>query len=139
MHLTEHFALLWPIACVQLYDCRDSVCVCVCVRERDRDGWILWADVYEVWSKWSENQSSWQRTRSRLEKGDPHAHSDTHKHKHATMIRAGATHTRSDMTHTSSLTRCCHLCLIPETTYCNSTNLICLALSPECHCLSSVQ
>ncbi len=84
MHLTDTCALLWPMA----YDCRDTVCVCVCVcerereRERERDGWILWADVYEVWSKWSEKLSSWQRTRSRLVKkmGDSHTHTHTHTH-----------------------------------------------------------
>lgn len=75
-HHTDHFALAegFGIGCCFFLSCRDSVCKCekdsVCKCERDRDGWILWADVYEVWSKWSEKRSSWQRTSSRLEKGD---------------------------------------------------------------------
>lgn len=81
MHFTERFALAL-MACVWFYDCRESVCMC----ERDRDGWILWADVYEVWSKWSEKLSSWQRTRSRLEK----KMGDSHTHMHATMIQDSA-------------------------------------------------
>lgn len=52
--------------------------MCAAEREREcvRDGWILWADVYEVWTKWSEKPSSWRRTRSRVGKkmGDSLTH-----------------------------------------------------------------
>lgn len=42
------------------------------------------ADVYEVWSKWSEKLSSWQRTRSRLVKkmGDLRTLTNTHTNTH---------------------------------------------------------
>lgn len=69
--------------------CTSRTAEIVCVGVRDRDGWILWADVYEVWSKWSEKRSSWQRTQSGLEKGDRRF---THTLRH-TVIRASATHT----------------------------------------------
>lgn len=106
---------------------------------------FLWADVYEVWSKWSEKLSSWQRTRSRLVKkmGDLRTLTNTHTNTHARRREQWwfklVAHTRSDMTHTSSLSRCRHLCVISATTYCNTAKLISPALSPACHHLSSVQ